>query len=145
MLSTRGRYGLQAMFRLAQHAAQRPIPLKEIAEAEGLPEAYLEQLMAPLRKAGLVRSVRGPQGGYVLAKRPSEIRVWDVIVALEGELQFAQCACPADQDHQATCMDALFWHEVDALLQERLQSETLKDLIEKAITRRRAVQPIYYI
>jgi|BEDMetMinimDraft_2_1075160.scaffolds.fasta_scaffold05359_2 Rrf2 family cysteine metabolism transcriptional repressor len=145
MLSTRGRYGLQAMFRLAQQADTKPKPLKEIAEAEGLPEAYLEQLMAPLRKAGLVRSVRGPQGGYTLAKRPHEIRVWDVVAALEGEPHFAQCDAPADPEHEAVCLDHLLWREVDEELRRLLQAVTLRDLVERAEMRRAAIHPIYYI
>jgi Rrf2 family cysteine metabolism transcriptional repressor len=145
MLSTKGRYGLQAMFRLAQQPDGRPRPLKEIAEAEGLPEAYLEQLMAPLRKAGLVRSVRGPQGGYALARRPAEIRIWDVVVALEGEPHFAQCDAPADPEHESGCLDHLLWREIDERLKEWLQGVTLKDLVDRSEARRAAVHPIYYI
>jgi Rrf2 family cysteine metabolism transcriptional repressor len=145
VLSTRGRYGLQALFRLAQRGEERPVPLKEIAEAEGLPEAYLEQLMAPLRKAGIVRSVRGPQGGYALARAAGDIDIWQVLLALEGELAFGQCTCPPDPDHEASCLDALLWRDVDRELKERLQRETLAGLVERAKARREQVRPLYYI
>ena len=74
-LSTKGRYGVKAMFDLALHSSGEPVPLKTIAERQGLSEAYLEQLMAGLRKAGLVNSVRGAQGGYILAHSPDSITI----------------------------------------------------------------------
>ena len=78
-LSTKGRYGVKAMFDLALHHGEGPIALKSIAERQGISEHYLEQLIAVLRKAGLVKSVRGAQGGYSLAREPENITVGDII------------------------------------------------------------------
>lgn len=83
-ISSRGEYGVRAMFDLAQRFGEGPIPLKSIAERQEISEHYLEQLMGALRKAGLVNSVRGAQGGYELAQAPERITVGDVIRALEG-------------------------------------------------------------
>jgi Rrf2 family cysteine metabolism transcriptional repressor len=145
MLSTRGRYGLQALFRLAQEPGANPVPLKVIAEREGLPEPYLEQLMAPLRKAGIVRSVRGPQGGYALARPAADINIWDVVVALEGEIGFAAEPPGAVEDAADVSLDALLWRDLDRLLRERLQAQTLADLVERARQRAEQLQPFYYI
>ena len=82
-ISTRGRYGLRAMVELALAFGQGPVPLKEIATKQGLSEHYLEQLMGSLRKAGIVKSVRGAQGGYQLAKDPAEISTGEVLRVLE--------------------------------------------------------------
>jgi Rrf2 family protein len=85
-LSTRGHYGLKAMFDLAQHYGSEPIPLKTVAERQNISDNYLEQLIAILRKAGLVKSVRGAQGGYILARDPGSITVGDIIRAMEGPI-----------------------------------------------------------
>ena len=90
-LSTRGRYGIHAMYDLARNAEYGPQSIKAIAEREGIPEAYLEQLIAPLKRAGLVISTRGAQGGYTLARAPEEITVGDVLRALEGGLNLVDC------------------------------------------------------
>ena len=85
-ISTKGRYGLTIMMDLAKRFGQGPVPLKSVAERHGLSEHYLEQLIAPLRNAGLVRSVRGAYGGYKLAKDPEEITAGDIIRVLEAPL-----------------------------------------------------------
>ena len=89
-LSTKGKYGLYAMFYLAQHEGSGPQPLKAVAEI-GVPEDYLEQLLGNLRRAGLVTTVRGAQGGYQLAKAPEDITVGDIIDATEGPLSISEC------------------------------------------------------
>jgi len=90
-LSTKGRYGLKAMFELALHFGEGPIPLKDIAEKQNISEHYLEQLIATLRKDGLVNSVRGAQGGYLLSSEPKKITVGDVIRSLEGNIAPSDC------------------------------------------------------
>ena len=85
-LSTRGRYGLKAMYQLACHYGEGPISLNSIAEEQDLSENYLEQLVATLRKEGLLNSVRGAQGGYMLAKPPEDITVGNILRTLEGDL-----------------------------------------------------------
>lgn len=86
-ISTKGRYGLTIMIELAKHHGEGPIPLRQIAAEKGLSEAYLEQLVSPLRNAGLVKSVRGAYGGYMLAHKPADISAADVIKVLEGPIQ----------------------------------------------------------
>ena len=81
-LSTKGRYGIHAMYDLAQFGSEIPQPIKSIAERQNIPEAYLEQLIGQLRRSGLVKSVRGAQGGYLLSRSPSEITVGEVLRTL---------------------------------------------------------------
>ena len=85
-LSTKGRYGLRAMLDLALHSESEAVSIASIAARQNISESYLEQLIAKLRKAGLVSSVRGAGGGYVLTKMPEEISVGDILRALEGNL-----------------------------------------------------------
>lgn len=86
-ISTKGRYGLTIMIELAKHYGEGPVPLRQIAAEKDLSEAYLEQLVSPLRIAGLVKSVRGAYGGYLLALPPQQISAADVIKVLEGPIQ----------------------------------------------------------
>ena len=90
-LSTRGRYGIHTMYDLALNGENGPQSIKAIAERGGMPEAYLEQLIAGLKKAGLVTSTRGAQGGYMLARSADKITVGDVLRALEGGLSLVDC------------------------------------------------------
>src|SRR5690554_5303050 len=85
-ISTKGRYGLTIMIELAKKYGDGPVSLKSIAQANNLSEHYLEQLVAPLRNAGLVKSIRGAYGGYILSKHPSQITSGDVIRVLEGPI-----------------------------------------------------------
>ena len=89
-LSTKGKYGLYAMVYLAQHEGEGPQSLKNIAEL-GLPDPYLEQLLGSLRRAGLVKTVRGAQGGYQLSRPAGEITMRHIIEAMEGPLSLSEC------------------------------------------------------
>ena len=91
-LSTKGRYGLRAMIDLARYSEKEPVSIGSVAARQEISERYLEQLVALLKKAGLVKSIRGASGGYVLAKKPSEISVGDILRALEGSLEPVKCA-----------------------------------------------------
>ena len=91
MFSTKAEYGVRVMVELARRAGDEPIPLAEIAERDGLPLAYLEHLVARLRKAGLVDSRRGSRGGYLLARSPTEITMAEVVEALEGSIAPIEC------------------------------------------------------
>ena len=90
-LSTKGRYGLRALIDLAQYSENEPVSITSISDRQDISERYLEQLMAMLKKSGLVKSVRGAGGGYVLAKKMNEISVGDVLRALEGNLDPVAC------------------------------------------------------
>ena len=91
-LSTKGRYGLRALIDLAQNGGEQPVSITSISTRQDISERYLEQLMSMLKKAGIVRSVRGAGGGYVLVKRLEDISVGDVLRALEGSLEPVDCA-----------------------------------------------------
>ena len=99
-LSTKGKYGLYAMYYLAQHTGDGPQPLKAVS-AIGVSEDYLEQLLGNLRRAGLVTTVRGAQGGYLLGKEPQEITVGDIIDATEGPLNLSECLADESCCHKS--------------------------------------------
>lgn len=132
-LSTKGRYGLRAMLALARLDGLGPIPLKEVAEIENLSEAYLEQLVSELRKAGLVQSVRGSQGGYLLAKDPSTITTGDIIRILEGPIGPVQCVVevPGTEicDCADSCVERLLWKRLRDSMVQVLDGITLADLV----------------
>ena len=90
-LSTRTRYGIRAIIELAQHEGKRPLQLKLIAERQGISVKYLEQLMSMLRASGVVRSIRGSKGGYILARAPEQIKLSEVFRCLEGPVTTADC------------------------------------------------------
>lgn len=132
-LSTKGRYGMRAMLALARRYGEGPIPLKEVAEIESLSEAYLEQLVSELRKAGLVRSVRGAQGGYLLARKPSSITAGDIIRVLEGPIGPVHCVVElpgADICNCAeSCVERLLWQRLRDSMAQVLDSISLADLM----------------
>lgn len=121
-ISTKGRYGLMLLVDLAMNEAGSPVSLKSIADRQSLSEHYLEQLIAPLRNAGFVRSIRGAYGGYVLAKTKTEITVADIILTLEGPL------CIVDEDIQDG-LDEL-WDKLRSAILSVLESQTLQDLVD---------------
>ncbi|CAM2848505.1 Rrf2 family transcriptional regulator [Paenibacillus sediminis] len=122
-ISTKGRYGLTIMMELASRFGEGPTSLKSIAEKNGLSEHYLEQLIAPLRNAGLVKSIRGAYGGYVLSREPKEITAGDIIRVLEGPISvvdFAEEDDPAKRD---------LWKRIRDSIANVIDSTTLHDLI----------------
>lgn len=132
-ISTRGEYGVRAMFDLAMRFGQGPIPLKTVAERQEISEHYLEQLMGALRKAGLVTSVRGAQGGYELAFAPEDIRIGDILRALEGPIVAVDVTGKEPQAGQIeryaiTELWARLTEEINAVL----DATTLADLCRKA-------------
>lgn len=130
-LSTKGKYALYAMYYLAQHSDEGPQPLCRIAEVV-LPETYLEQLLSTLRKAGLVRTVRGAQGGYLLAKPPGEITVGDIIDATEGPVSMAECVDNEEScAHCGQCKTRRVWEYLGKNINALLQSISLQDMLEK--------------
>ena len=121
-LSTKGKYGLYAMIFLARRHGEGPQSLKAFGELN-LPEAYLEQLLGSLRRAGLVNTVRGTQGGYLLSREPEKITVKEILEAMEGPLRFAECVSDTEQPpcaNSESCPARGVWEyltgEVNALL-----------------------------
>lgn len=122
-ISTKGQYGLTIMMELARNFGQGPVSLRKIAELHDLSEHYLEQLISPLRNAGLVKSIRGAYGGYVLAKEPAEITAGDVIRILEGPIK------PVEFDEEKDPAKRDLWKRIRDSIAEVLDSTTLEDLI----------------
>ncbi len=138
MFSTKAEYGVRVMVELARRADESPIPLAEIAEHDGLPLAYLEHLVARLRKAGLVDSRRGSRGGYLLARSPVEITMAEVVEALEGSIAPIECisegpdgaiVCSRESEPGHVCPTKLLWTRVRFSIVRALQQTTLADLI----------------
>jgi len=128
-LSTRGRYGLRAMLDLAEGFGTRPIPMGEIARRQGLSRKYLHALLAGLKDAGLVHAVRGAHGGYELSREPEEIRVGEVVRAMEGDVAIVDCLgdeekCPRIPD----CAARRLWSELNTAMVDVLDRFTLADI-----------------
>ncbi len=121
-ISTKGRYGLTIMIELSKHHGEGPIPLRKIAAEKDLSEAYLEQLVSPLRNAGLVKSVRGAYGGYMLASPPTEITAADVIRVLEGPIQ------PVEGIENEEAPQRELWMRIRDAVKNVLDTTTLDDL-----------------
>jgi Rrf2 family protein len=131
-LSTRGRYGIHAMYDLAKHYGDGPQSLKLIAERQGIPEAYLEQLIAILRKEKLVISNRGAQGGYRLASEPAQMTVGQVLRALEGGLNLVDCLLEEDScGKTCACPSRVVWMKIRDGLNSIVDGITLQDMIDE--------------
>ena len=136
-ISTKGRYGLRAILDLAVHATEHPVSLSSIAGRQQLSEGYLEQLMSPMKKAGLVGSSRGAQGGYFLARDAHDIRVGEVFRALEGPLALASCI---SEEREASCSrvdvcgSAFIWREVQDAISQVLDKYSIGDLLDKEVS-----------
>lgn len=135
-LSTKGRYGVAAMYDLALHHGRGPISLKSVAKRQGISEHYLEQLMGTLRNAGFVKSVRGAQGGYTLAKEPEAISVGDIIKVMEGPIAPVDCLLHEGPNNEycqraGTCVTRGVWAKVRDSINGVLNSITLADLCKE--------------
>ncbi len=129
-LSTRSRYGFRAALELAIEYGNGPLQIKTIAKREGISNKYLEQLVAILKSAGLVNSIRGPRGGYVLARPPSEIKLSDVFQTLEGPMVEIECLQSPDAcDRCADCITRQIWLKINNAMAGVLESMTLQDLV----------------
>lgn len=134
-LSTRGRYGLRAMIDMAQSEDKGPIATHTIAERQGISERYLEQLMVPLKRAGLVKSIRGSQGGYVLGRNPDDITAGDIIRVLEGPIAPVECVNeqnPEICERSDYCITRVVWTKVRDSIAEVLDSYSLTDLAQES-------------
>lgn len=129
--STRTRYGLKAVFVLASRYGQGSLPVSAIAKKERLSVPYLEQILNALKKKGVVKSVRGPQGGYVLSKKPSELSLKSLFYALEPPPLPDPKDANGDPD-EASLANGLFWSRFRERLDEGLSDTTIKDLLDEA-------------
>lgn len=132
-LSTRTRYGVRAILELAENYGKGPLQLKAIAEHQEISVKYLEQLMAVLKSAGIVRSIMGSKGGYLLAKPADQIKVSDCFNCLEGPVIISECVENSDYCHRtADCVARELWTEVQDAMMTVLRSKTLQNLIDRA-------------
>src|SRR5918998_2883775 len=133
-VSSRGDYGVRALFDLALRFNQGPTQSREIAARRNIPEAYLHQVLGALNRAGLVRSTRGPLGGHELARDPSDISLWDVLLVLDGPDRHAhphpEALAPIDVVHEV-------WHELQCRSVDFLRTISLAELVERKRTRER--------
>lgn len=128
-LSTKGRYGLRAVVDLAVHGSDAAVSISSIASRQGLSEGYLEQLIAKLKKAGIVTSIRGTNGGYRLARDVKEITVGDVLRALEGNLNVVQCPDDQSCDKYDSCVTKYVWKRITDSINEVVDTMTLEEVI----------------
>jgi len=140
-LSTKGRYAVMAMADLAGHAPEsnekaKPVALADIAERQDISLSYLEQLFAKLRRGGLVTSVRGPGGGYRLARPSSELRIADIIVAVDEPITATRCRPGSPKGCTGTstrCVTHDLWEELGRQIHVFLSSVSLADVVEKRV------------
>lgn len=136
-LLTRTSYGIRAILQLAENHNKQPLQIKTIARQQDISVKYLEQVIAILKSAGFVRSIRGSKGGYVLAKPPNQIKLNDVFTALEGPITTAECT--KDENYcsrAADCVIRQVWTEVQKAIINVLESLTLQNLVDRAKDKR---------
>lgn len=135
-ISTKGRYGLRAMIDLAVYSESEPVSIQSIAERQGISERYLEQLMASLKKAGLVTSIRGAGGGYQLTRPTRSISVGDVLRALEGDLHAVTCSADTEQEggceNAGLCVTRYVWQRINESITQAVDTMYLEQLVEES-------------
>lgn len=131
-ISTKIRYGTRAILELANRFGSGPVDLREIANKEDISVKYLEQVFIPLRTAGLVKSVRGSKGGYVLAKPPAEIALKDVVEAFEGPIRLVECLADPDACEQSRgCVTREVWGEVSRAIENVFRGITFEEMVKR--------------
>lgn len=144
-LSTRGRYGLRALIDLAVNSETESVSISSIALRQGISEAYLEQLMAKLKKAGLVVSMRGAQGGYKLARPAEQISVGDILRALEGNLDAVQCAGLSEEGCQGAqlCVSKYVWQRINESIARTVDEIKLDTLVKESREAQEKYEAVY--
>lgn len=140
-ISSKAEYGLRALFDLAQHYEQNSRRSREIGEAQSIPEDYLNQILITLRKGGLINSLRGPQGGHILARHPRQITMLEVVRELEGDIS------PVAHSIERIGLDEVLnevWDKIEQETYNILQNTTLEDLSER-YRYRQSQETMYYI
>ncbi len=144
-LSTKGRYGLRAMIDLAANFTGEYIPLYKIAERQGISERYLEQVFSALKKAGLVKSIKGAQGGYALSGETKDITVKDILSTLEGDISIIDNLEFSQNDTLKECIKINVWDKMDEAIENVVNNITLEDLVRKYDKVNRRNEIMYYI
>ncbi len=135
-LSTKSRYGLRALFDIAYNSGNLPAQIQDISRRQEISPRYLEQIFQSLKKHGILKSKRGPQGGYCLSRSPEEITVRDIIVATEGDLALVECVSTRKRKKgecvfNGGCVTQTVWEEASAQLNDYFTTLTLKTLCER--------------
>ena len=131
-ISTKGRYALRLMVDLAMAGGEQPVSLRDVAHRQQLSDKYLEQIVTPLSRAGLVRSVRGAGGGYLLTREPEQYTVGDILRPLEGDLAPVECATDEGFCERADqCVTLELWQEIHRAVAQVVDGTTLADLVER--------------
>ena len=133
-LTTKTRYGMRAITELAMRHNNGPVSVSNIAKKEGISITYLGQLLNKLKKSGIVKSIRGLRGGYILSKDPKDVTVFDVVKVLEGDLSVVFCMSENAKkkcDKTQNCMTKYVWHKLNDSIRDVLESITLEDLCRK--------------
>jgi Rrf2 family protein len=135
-LSTRCQYGVRAMYEIARGYPDNPVTIKVISERQDVSAAFLEQILGKLRKAGLIRSVKGPGGGYMLKAPPEEISIEEILLVLEGPISITACVTQEDVSSAGGCIKAdhcviqHLWKALGRQIEEFLNTITLRDLLD---------------
>lgn len=137
-LSTKGRYAVTAMMDLAIHDSHGPVTLADISQCQGISLSYLEQLFARLRRSGLVEGVRGPGGGYRLARRADAISVADIIAAVDERVDVTRCQGRGDCDNGRQCLTHDLWNDLSERIATFLTGITLADFVDRPAVREMA-------
>jgi len=135
-LSTKGRYAVMAMVDLAKQSNGGPVALADVAERQEISLSYLEQLFGKLRRGGLVKSVRGPGGGYLLARTSADTRICDIIMAVDEPIQTTRCTPGSPtgcKSNQSRCLTHDLWEELGHHIYLYLSSVSLEDVVEKRV------------
>lgn len=152
-LSTKSRYGLRAMFDIAYNCGTAPTQIQDISRRQHISQRYLEQIFQSLKKGGLLKSKRGPQGGYMLAKEPQEITLQEIIQATEGDLLLVECSSKGRKktgcEFDGVCVTQSVWQEAAAKLNDYFATITLKDLCDRGetlgVSREQDLRFVYHI
>lgn len=135
-ISSRGHYALRAMVDLATHEQERPRTAASISLLQEIPSSYLEQLLLKLRKSGLIHSVRGPQGGFLLAKKPSAVTIGDILKAVEESIYPSECVENLESsggcEKAEGCVTHIFYEKLARQIDETLNTVTLEELCSEA-------------
>ncbi|MEW6116991.1 MAG: Rrf2 family transcriptional regulator [Nitrospirota bacterium] len=137
-LSTKGQYGVRAMYEIARGFPDTPVTIKEISERQDVSVAYLEQILNKLRKAGIIKSIKGPGGGYLLSASPDKISIAAILNELEGPVAITSCLEPGEGCVRADkCVTHLLWKALGEQIEAFLNTITLKHLVSGEVYKRK--------
>ena len=127
-LTTKGRYAIIAMLDLAMHGSALPVPLRDVSNRQNISLSYLEQLFSKLRLSTLVKSIRGPGGGYILDKDASEINLYQIIIAVDENIDQTQCGGAMNCNNDKPCLTHFIWTDLNRKINDYMKGITLNDV-----------------